>query len=58
MNNKELAEEIWRWHDVLFGTEFRFSSDIEDFLNEKVKVNDHSWYKTRDNKTFRNYKKM
>lgn len=37
MNNKELAEEIWRWHDVLFGTEFRFSSDIEDFLNEKVK---------------------
>lgn len=37
MSNKELAEEIFRWHEVLFGTEFRFASDIENFLNKEVK---------------------
>ena len=36
MNNKELAQEIWRWHEVLFGTEFRFAEDIERYLNEKT----------------------
>ena len=36
MNNKELAEEIFRWHEVLFGTEFRFAEDIERYLNEKT----------------------
>ena len=36
MNNKELAQEIFRWHEVLFGTEFRFVEDIERYLNEKT----------------------
>ena len=36
MNNKELAEEIMRWHGVLFGTEFRFAEDIERYLNERM----------------------
>lgn len=37
MNNKELAEEIWRWHEELFGTRFRFISDIESYLNKETK---------------------
>ena len=36
MNNKELAKEIMRWHGVLFGTEFRFTEDIERYLNENT----------------------
>ena len=36
MNNKELAKEIFRWHEILFGTEFRFPSDIEIFLNKET----------------------
>lgn len=36
MSNKELAREIFRWHDILFGTEFRFAEDIERFLNKQV----------------------
>lgn len=35
-NNKELAEEIFKWHEILFGTEFIFSSDIEAFLDKEV----------------------
>ena len=38
MNNKELAKEIMRWHEVLFGTEFRFAEDIEKYLNKKYDV--------------------
>lgn len=37
MNNKGLAKEIMRWHEVLFGTEFRFVEDIERYLNEESK---------------------
>lgn len=36
MSNAELAREIFRWHEILFGTEFRFPSDVERFLNQKV----------------------
>ena len=36
MNNKELAQEIWRWNEVLFGTEFRFVEGIESYLNKKI----------------------
>ena len=37
MTNAELAQEIWRWHEILFGTEFRFVDDIERFLNKDTK---------------------
>ena len=36
MNDEELAKEIFRWHEVLFGTEFRFAEDIERFLEKEV----------------------
>ena len=36
MSNAELAREIFRWHDILFGNEFRFAEDVERFLNQKV----------------------
>lgn len=36
MDNKELAEEIFRWHELLFGNEFRFPCDIERFLNTRM----------------------
>lgn len=37
MNNAELAQEIWNWHEELFGTRFRFVDDIENYLNQKTK---------------------
>ena len=37
MNNKELAKEIWKWHEELFSNRFRFVSDIEDYLNKETK---------------------
>ena len=37
MNNEELAQEIWNWHEELFGNRFRFVSDIEDYLNKEAK---------------------
>ena len=36
MSNAELAAEIMRWHEVLFGNEFRFAGDIENYLNKNV----------------------
>ena len=36
MNNKELAEEIWNWHEKLFDSKFRFVSDIENYLNKET----------------------
>lgn len=44
MNNSELADEIWRWHEVLFGTEFRSPNDIERFLNQKIETDDDWFY--------------
>lgn len=38
MSDEELAKEIWRWHGVLFGTEYRFSSDIEKWLQSESEV--------------------
>lgn len=37
MNNAELAEEIWNWHEELFGTRFRSIDDIERHLNKETK---------------------
>lgn len=36
MNNAELSNEIMRWHEILFGNEFRFAEDIEHFLDQEL----------------------
>jgi len=36
MNNRELAEEIWKWHEELFNTKYRFIADIENYLNQET----------------------
>ena len=37
MNNKELAEEIWKWHEELMDGRYRFVNDIEHYLNKETK---------------------
>ena len=37
MNNKELAEELWRWNKELMDGHYRFVNDIEHYLNKETK---------------------